>query len=146
MSKYKVQVGQERFEVQVEDVTAHPVIVTIDDQRFEVWIQEQEAPEQGQNQLLRTPPPHQVPDPLAIAAQPRRQPMGGKTLRAPMPGQILEIRVAAGDQVERGEILCVLEAMKMNNQIRATRIGVVAEVLTSAGSQVNYGDPLIRFE
>ncbi len=63
-----------------------------------------------------------------------------------MPGQILEVRVKVGDQVERGELLCVLEAMKMNNQIRATRNGVIAEILTQPGTQVGYGDPLIRFE
>ena len=67
-------------------------------------------------------------------------------VRAPMPGQILQVSVAAGDAVERGDLLCVLEAMKMNNQIRATRKGVVAEILAGIGLQVNYGDPLVRFE
>ncbi len=91
MSKYTVQVGQEKFEVHVEDVTAHPVIVTINNQQFEVWIQEKEGPFQQEGQLLTPPPPqsHSVPDPHAIAAQPRRQPAGGKTLRpdaGPDPG------------------------------------------------------------
>jgi len=48
--------------------------------------------------------------------------------------------------VERGELICVLEAMKMNNQIRAPQPGTIAEIQTEVGAQVNYGDPLIRFE
>ena len=152
MSKFRVQVGQEIFEAQVDDVNAHPVLVTVGDQQFEVWIQEEEGPQvQTMPSAAHAPapisPPIQVtPDPLAVAAQPRRLVAGGKNVRAPMPGQITKINVAAGDRVERGDVLCVLEAMKMNNQIRAPHQGIIAAVQAVVGAQVNYGDPLIQFE
>jgi biotin carboxyl carrier protein len=148
MSTFRVRVGSQVYHVHIQDVTAHPVIATIGDQQFEVWIQEQEGPAVSEPGAapLPVPPIYTTPDPLAVAAQPRRQVAGGKTVRAPMPGQIVSIAVAAGDQVTRGDLLCVLEAMKMNNQIRAPQDGLIAEIQMTAGTQVNYGDPLIRFE
>lgn len=151
MATYRVKVGEAEYQVQVQDVTAHPVVVTIGDHTYEVWIEEEEGPEVhaiGTVAAIPTPAPptYSTPDPHSVAAQPRRQVAGGKTVRAPMPGQIIRIPVALGDQVERGELICVLEAMKMNNQIRAPQAGTIAEIQTEVGAQVNYGDPLIRFE
>ena len=109
----------------MDDVTAHPVMVTIGEQQFEVWIQEEEGPRcrlpSAAPRRPHPPPIQFTPDPLAVAAQPRHLVAGGKTVRAPMPGLIVQVSVTAGDQVERGDLLCVLEAMKMNNQIRAPR-------------------------
>jgi biotin carboxyl carrier protein len=68
------------------------------------------------------------------------------TLTAPMPGAIASIAATAGARVRRGDVLCVLEAMKMMNPIRAPRDAVVAEVLVRAGQTVAHGDPLLRFE
>jgi biotin carboxyl carrier protein len=150
MAKYRVKVGERMLEVEIEDVTAHPVIARVGDETFEVWVQEEEGPAVEQ----RPAPPGapagapalSVPDPHAVAAQPGRQPAGGKSVRAPMPGHIKQVHVTAGARVARGDLLCVLEAMKMNNQIRAPRDGVIAEVNVREGVQVNYGDPLMRYE
>lgn len=155
MAKYRVKVGEKLLEVEIEDVTAHPVIARVGDETFEVWVQEEEGPAvEPQPAPLAAPagaprpapPAPTVPDPHAVAAQPGRQPTGGKSVRAPMPGHIKQVNVAAGARVARGDLLCVLEAMKMNNQIRAPRDGVIAEVTVREGVQVNYGDPLMRYE
>jgi len=61
-----------------------------------------------------------------------------------MPGTILSVAVAAGQAVEVGEVVCVLEAMKMKNPIRATQTGIVAEVMAQPGRTVAYGDLLVR--
>ncbi len=68
-------------------------------------------------------------------------PAGGLT--APMPGVVLEVRVAAGDPVSAGQTLIVLEAMKMEHHVNAPAEGAVAEVLVSAGQQVEAGAPLL---
>jgi glutaconyl-CoA/methylmalonyl-CoA decarboxylase subunit gamma len=68
---------------------------------------------------------------------------GEVTVAAPLPGTIVSIGVAEGDRVEHGQELCVLEAMKMNNPIRATQAGVVKEVLVSVGQQVQHNHPLL---
>jgi len=66
-------------------------------------------------------------------------------LHAPMPGVIIEIDVAPGDVVQRGDQLFVLEAMKMKNPIRSPREGVVAEVFVHEGQSVNFDDLLLRY-
>jgi biotin carboxyl carrier protein len=63
-----------------------------------------------------------------------------------MPGTILSIAVGEGDRLQRGQEICVLEAMKMKNSIKSPREGTIAEVMVSAGATVAYGDPLVRFE
>ena len=64
-------------------------------------------------------------------------------INAPMTGRMVSIKVSKGDNVQKGQVLCVIEAMKMENEISATRAGVVKEVLVSVGSPVSEGDPLV---
>ena len=67
----------------------------------------------------------------------------GEPVNAPMPGNILRVNVKAGDAVKSGTVLCVLEAMKMENEIPAPKAGKVLQVVTSKGATVNAGDALV---
>jgi biotin carboxyl carrier protein len=71
---------------------------------------------------------------------------GANTVIAPMPGKVLAIRVGVGDKVETGQVLLVLEAMKMENEIGSPGEGVVKAVKCEPGGNVNTGDVLIEFE
>ena len=62
-----------------------------------------------------------------------------------MPGVILEVHVKAGDVVERGQQIAVLEAMKMHNFIGAPRAGTIAEVCVTPGQAVGHGDAIVRY-
>ena len=75
-----------------------------------------------------------VPTPAPAAA-----PAGGEQVTSPMPGTILSINVAAGDAVKRGQVLMVLEAMKMENEIMCPCDGKIASVNTSKGASVESG-------
>ena len=75
----------------------------------------------------------------APAPAPAAAPAGGEQVTSPMPGTILSINVAAGDTVKRGQVLMVLEAMKMENEIMCPCDGKVASVNTSKGSSVESG-------
>ena len=77
--------------------------------------------------------PAPAPAPAAAA------PAGGEQVTSPMPGTILSINVAAGDTVKRGQVLMILEAMKMENEIMCPCDGKVASVNTSKGSAVESG-------
>ena len=78
------------------------------------------------------------------AAAPAAQGTAGATaIKAPMPGTILKINVAAGSAVKKGDVLCVLEAMKMENDICAPADGVIASVSTSKGVSVATDDVLM---
>lgn len=68
---------------------------------------------------------------------------GAGTVKAPMPGTVLAIKVASGQAVKRGDVLLILEAMKMENEITATRDGTVSAIRVQAGAIVNTGDPLV---
>lgn len=88
--------------------------------------------------------------PEVKAAQPKPQTAtpsaGSETVTAPMPGTILKVAVTAGQQIEKGQLLCVLEAMKMENEIVAARAGKIAGVMVTRGATVNAGDPLVSLE
>ncbi len=68
---------------------------------------------------------------------------GGESVNAPMPGNILKVNVSVGQKVKSGDVLCVLEAMKMENEIMAPCDGVVSAVPVSKGTTVNTGDLLV---
>lgn len=76
--------------------------------------------------------------PVAAPAAPAA-PAAGESVNAPIPGTILSINVAAGDAVKAGQVLMILEAMKMENEIMCPKDGVVASVNTTKGSAVDSG-------
>jgi len=86
----------------------------------------------------QNPPAKPVPQSAPTAAN-----VSGEVIKAPMPGTILSIRVSKGQAVKKGDILLILEAMKMENEIMAPRDGVVADILVSQGATVSTGDALI---
>ena len=110
MKKYRVTVNGTAYEIELEELTgAAP------------------AP------AAATAAPAPAPAPAAAA------PAGGEQVTSPMPGTILSINVAAGDAVKRGQVLMVLEAMKMENEIMCPCDGKIASVNTSKGASVEPG-------
>ena len=67
----------------------------------------------------------------------------GEAVNAPMPGTILKVNVTQGQAVKEGQVLCVLEAMKMENEIMAPKAGTVNQVVVAKGASVNTGDALV---
>ena len=87
------------------------------------------------------PAPVAAPAPAAPAAP--AAPVAGEAVKAPMPGNILKVNVSAGQTVKEGQVLLVLEAMKMENEIMAPKTGTVAQVLVQKGSTVSTGDTMV---
>ena len=136
------------YTVDVGDVSQTPVEVNVDGQTFSVDV---EAPLEGaaQHRVRRgrrqpsrafTPTPPRVP-----AAAPAFNP-SDKVLRAPMPGRVIAIRVRPGDRVASGDEVCVVEAMKMEQSIRAAQDGVVKEIFVQPMDSVGANDALIELE
>ncbi len=124
--------------------------VTINDKVYEVEV------EKGKANLLRTTAVEAAPAPVAAApaaaapaaapapAAPQASVKAGTTpVNSPMPGTILDVKVAVGQAVKEGDLLVILEAMKMENEIYAPCAGTVAQVLTSKGATVDTGAPLV---
>ena len=162
MPTYRVVVDGKPYTVEVPDLNARPVQAIVDGHVVEVSVEGTPTAAGTPRPVVDTAAPASVaaqrPAPAAPVAEPSvpapapapavTAPAGAgtgadNTVVAPLPGTIVGLSVAVGDRVEHGQELCVLEAMKMNNPIRATRSGEVKEVLVSVGQQVQYGDPLM---
>ncbi len=79
----------------------------------------------------------------AVPRRARAAPSGILAVRAPMTGTIIEVRFGPGDTIDEGDVLLVVEAMKMNNEIKAPASGEITEVGTSSGDRVSAGDVLV---
>ncbi|MEA5136497.1 MAG: biotin/lipoyl-containing protein [Candidatus Fimivivens sp.] len=90
---------------------------------------------------VRAAAPAAVPAPAPVAAP--ATPAAGKAVNAPMPGTVLKMLVKQGDKVTNGQVLLVLEAMKMENEIFAPCDGTVTSVAVKEGSSVNSGDAMV---
>ena len=73
-------------------------------------------------------------------------PSGAEVIKAPMPGTILDEKDNAGDEIKQGQVLLILEAMKMENEIMAPRDGKVVSIQVSKGSSVNVDDVLLAIQ
>lgn len=92
--------------------------------------------------LAAAPAPKAAPAPAAAPAAPAGA-AGAVAVTAPMPGKILGVKASAGQAVKRGQVLLILEAMKMENEIVAPQDGTVASVNCRKGDVVNVGDLLV---
>ena len=122
--------------------------VTLNDRVYEVEVELAEAMLLSEYQTIApatvsAEAPVEAP---AAAAAPVAAPVvagAGDAVVAPMPGTILKVNVNNGDSVQEGQVLVVLEAMKMENEILAPKAGKVTQVVASRGSSVDTGAPLV---
>lgn len=142
--KYRVKVEGQWFEVEIKDLATRPVIAFVDGEPYEVW------PETGGSSAIQTEkqlaPPVVAPPPKAGTQAPSAVNQHSmKVVRAPIPGVIISIAVQTPAQVVVGQELCVLEAMKMRNSIRATRNGEIVQVNVTPGQHVRHHDILMEY-
>lgn len=126
MKQYKVTVNGQSYDVSVE----------------EVGVASTKAPASpGVQAAAPAPAPvqHASPAPSVTAAPSA----GAISVKAPMPGTVMSFKVTVGQEVKRGDVLLILEAMKMENEIVAPQAGRVAALRVPASASVNTGDPLV---
>ena len=121
--------------------------VTVNGTAYEVTVESVSGGRMASAPVARTAsaPVARAAAPAAAPAAPKAAPAAsgsGETVSSPMPGTILDVKVAAGQAVKSGDILFILEAMKMENEIFAPCDGTVSSVAVSKGAAVNPGDVL----
>lgn len=120
-------------------------LVTVNGGSYEVTVEEigGVAPLAAPAPVQAAAPVAPPPAPAAAAPAPAAPVAGGERIVAPMPGSILSVSVQQGQSVKKGDVLLILEAMKMENEIVAPRDGSIAQVAVSKGTSVNTGDVLV---
>jgi len=143
--KMKLSVEGKSFDVQVGDLSSKPVIVLVDGERLEVWPEEEaiSAPSPSKIPVASAPSAHHVPVPVWKPRQTDVLPGTENFVIAPIPGVIVSVDVKVGDKVVYGQVVCLLEAMKMRNPLRVAKPGIVTEIKVCAGQHVHYHEPLI---
>ena len=124
--------------------------VTLKGKTYEVEVDQGEAMILDEYEAY-APAPAAAPAAAPVAASPAAAPaaapavaaVAGEQVTSPMPGTIVKMNVKAGQAVKSGEVLAVLEAMKMENEIMAPHDATVVQVLTDVGAKVDTGTPII---
>lgn len=143
--KYNVTIGEKTYNVEIEDINARPVIARVDGDRFEVMPANGNQPG-VQNEARQVKSTKQAaPNPTCAASSAHNPAISGNIVAAPLPGTVAEIFVKAGDKVEAGQVLLVIEAMKMKNSIRSMWSGTIGAVSVSVGQTVVHKQALIVF-
>jgi biotin carboxyl carrier protein len=130
----KVKVEDMIYEVEIDDINSIPVIAHIGDESFVVW------PEQSQETVAL--PHRNLRHTPATGMQTNSK---DRIVPAPLPGTITEVFVQAGNKVEVGDPLLIIEAMKMKNTIRSGRSGTIASIHIQPGEAVKHHQPVIEF-
>lgn len=140
MKQYKYTINGTKYEVTVGDVQDNVVAVSVNGQDYRVELEPEPQPVK-KKPVLGTPAPQ-----AAKPAAPRVTDQMRDALKSPLPGVITDIKVAVGDEVQEGDTLVVLEAMKMANNLQAEKGGKVTAVCVETGQSVMEGDVLVMIE
>jgi len=142
--RYQFVIGENRYEVEIQSIRDGVALVTVNTKPYEVAIEnyaevmaDRTAPAATAPPALRAVAPPRAPAPAAA-------PVGSLgVIVAPIPGLIMDVLVKVGDSVAAGQVLLIMEAMKMLNNITSSVAGTVREVRVQKGSEVSTGDVLV---
>ena len=144
--KIHVKIQEKIFTIKIGDIQARPIQAEVDGEIFEVWPEETLIPSETSLTVSSTPQvAHPVP-PVESSGSSEIPSQKTSTVIAPIPGVIVEITAKIGDSVTYGQELCVLEAMKMKNSIRANRDGLIKKISIAIGDHVRQSQVLMEFE
>ncbi len=143
MNTYKYIINGTKYEVAISDVVDNVASVTVNGEDYKVEMEPEAVPEKKKVVVKTGAQKQEAPAESAASAGPVNT---NNALKAPLPGVVTEIKVAVGDEVKVGDVVLVLEAMKMANNLTAEKAGKVTAVCVKVGESVMEDDALVVIE
>ena len=145
MKEYKYTINGTKYEVAVGDIEENIVTVTVNGEEYKVEMEKEPEPEKKKPVLGKpTESTESANDGSAVADKAAVN--KNAAVKAPLPGVITEIKVNVGDEVQAGDTVIVLEAMKMANALQAEKAGKVTAICVKVGETVMEDDALVVIE
>ncbi len=142
MKEYKYTIDGKEYQVAVGEIVDNVATVTVNGEDFKVEMEPEAEPEK-KKVVLGQPTAEQA---SSDEATPAANVNTANAVKAPLPGVITEIKVAVGDDVKAGDVVVVLEAMKMANNLEAEKDGKVTAICVKTGESVLEDSPLVVIE
>lgn len=142
MKEYKYTINGNKYEVVINEIANDTATVTVNGETYKVEMEPEQKAEKPKVKVkpVAARPATSTSAPSATRANTQN------AVKAPLPGVIVEIKVAVGDEVKPGDSVVVLEAMKMANNLEAEKVGKVTAICVQTGQSVMEGDPLVVIE
>jgi biotin carboxyl carrier protein len=144
MNTYKYTINGNKYEVAVGEIADNKVVVTVNGEEYNVEMEREPEPEKKKPVLGKASPSPSEGGESEVAD--KASVNKNAAVKAPLPGVITEIKVAVGDEVQAGDTVIVLEAMKMANALQAEKAGKVTAICVKVGESVMEDDALVVIE
>ena len=144
MKEYKYTINGNKYEVEIGDIVDNIASVKVNGEDYKVEMEPEAEPEK--KKVVLGKPAAAPSESAATATASAANVNTNNAVKAPLPGTIVEVKVAVGDEVQPGDIVVVLEAMKMANNLEAEKGGKVTAVLVQPGQSVMEEDALVVIE
>ncbi len=144
MKEYKYTINGNKYEVEIGDIVDNIASVKVNGEDYKVEMEPEAEPEK--KKVVLGKPAAAPSESAATATASAANVNTNNAVKAPLPGTIVEVKVAVGDEVQPGDIVVVLEAMKMANNLEAEKGGKVTAVLVQPGQSVMEDDALVVIE
>lgn len=143
MKEYKYTINGNKYEVEIGEIVDNVATVKVNGEDFKVEMEPEAEPEK--KKVVLGKPKAETAGEAPVAADTANV-NTNNAIKAPLPGTIVEVKVAVGDEVQAGDVVVVLEAMKMANNLDAETDGKVTAVLVKEGDSVMEDTPLVVIE
>jgi biotin carboxyl carrier protein len=141
MNEYKYTINGNKYEVVISDITDNIATLTVNGEQYTVEMEKQAEPEKPKPVVRKA-----AEDAGEASAPKAGGSASGSAVKAPLPGVITEICVTEGQEVQAGDTVVVLEAMKMANALQAEKSGKVTAIVVKAGQSVMEDEALVYIE
>ncbi len=143
MKEYKYTINGNKYEVEIGEIVDNVATVKVNGEDFKVEMEPEAEPEK--KKVVLGKPKAETAGEAPVAADTANV-NTNNAIKAPLPGTIVKVKVAVGDEVQAGDVVVVLEAMKMANNLEAEKSGKVTAVLVQQGQSVMEDDALVVIE